>query len=243
MENDNVIPGIEPEQNDFVTPEVAETVEFVAEETVTVDPESEAVPVEEITAEESVVAEAPIEETPAVEATAEVAPVATAEFQSGEFQVEAPKKKKKKFFKRWWFWLIVIIIGAFVFVSGSDSSSSSSSSSGSYYVPTISPYVSMVKDATNSNYGITYGKAFNYFFSNPDWSSFTATTGEIVVEFEGKFTYDNSPATAKIQFVLDLAGGTFSVYHLSINGVSQSKLVLATLINKVFETAYQHYYY
>lgn len=255
MENDNIIPGIEPEQNDPVAPEVAEvpevaeaiepaadeTVEPVAEEAETVASEAEVVPAEETTAEESAVEEAPIEEISAEEVTAEEAPVETTEFHTSEFQVEAPKKKK--FFKRWWFWLIVIVIGAFVFIAGSGSSDSSSSSSDSYYVPTISPYVSMVKDATNSNYGITYGKAFNYFFSNPDWSSFTATTGEIVVEFEGKFTYDNSPATAKIQFVLDLAGGTFSAYHLSINGVAQNKLMLATLINKVFETAYQHYYY
>lgn len=104
------------------------------------------------------------------------------------------------------------------------------------YVPPVSPYVTMVKDATNSNYGITYEKAFNAFFANPEWSYFKATSGEHVVEFEGEFSYDNAPATATIQFVVDVDEGTFSAYHLSINGVDQSRLMLATLIQKVFES-------
>ena len=71
MENDNIIPGIEPEQNDPVTPEVAEVpevaeaaeaIESVAEEAETVASEAEVVPAEETTAEESAVEEAPIEE-------------------------------------------------------------------------------------------------------------------------------------------------------------------------------------
>ena len=164
-------------------------------------------------------------------------------YQPPVYQTQVPyeaPKKKKKLFKRWWFWVIVLIAGALIVINSGGSSSGSSS--GSSYIPTVSPYVRMVKEAKNSNYGITYGKAFDYFFSNTDWSSFTASTGEVVVEFEGRFTYDGSPATAKIQFVLDVAGGTFSAYHLSINGVAQNKLMMATLIKKAFETAYQYYY-
>ena len=119
----------------------------------------------------------------------------------------------------------------------SDGPDSSDSDSDDYvYIPTVSPYVSMVKEAKHSSYGITYGAAFNSFFSNPEWSYFKASTGDHVVEFEGGFSYDNSPATAKIQFIIDLAEGTFSAHHLSINGVAQNKLMLATLIKKVFES-------
>ena len=154
--------------------------------------------------------------------------------------VEQPKKKK--FYKRKLFWVLVVLIGIVAVVGISSSGGSSGgSSSGSTYVPSVSPYVRMVKEATHSSYGITYGKAFNSFFSSPSWSSFTATSGETVVEFEGRFSYQNSPATAKIQFVLDLSGGTFSAYHLSINGVAQNKLMLATLIKKVFESALGYY--
>ena len=94
----------------------------------------------------------------------------------------------------------------------------------------------MVKNAKNSSYGVTYGKAFDSFFSNTKWRYFESTEGLDVVEFQGKFYYDNSPATAKIQFIVNVSEGTFTVYHLSINDVDQSKLMLATLVNKVFES-------
>ena len=104
------------------------------------------------------------------------------------------------------------------------------------YVPPVSPYVTMVKEATHSSYGITYGKAFDSFFADPEWSYFKADSGEDVVEFTGEFSYSGSPATAKIQFVLDLSGGTFTAYHLSIDGVAQNKLMLSAMIQKVFES-------
>lgn len=139
--------------------------------------------------------------------------------------------------------IVILALAALLIFSltacGSDSSSDSGSSGSSSYVPTmptVSPYVLMIKEATHSEYGITYGRAFDSFFADPEWSYFKATTGEHVVEFEGIFSYDGSPATAKIQFVLDMDEGTFSAYHLAINGVDQSRLMLATLIQKVFES-------
>ena len=94
----------------------------------------------------------------------------------------------------------------------------------------------MVKEATNSNYGITYGAAFDNFFSDPEWSHFTSTDGKEVVEFEGGFTYSGSPAKAKFQFVVNESEGTMQVYHLSINGEAQNKLMIATFVKKVFES-------
>ena len=61
-------------------------------------------------------------------------------------------------------------------------------------------------------------------------------TGEDVVEFKGGFSYSGSPATAEIQFVLDLSAGTLQVYHLSINGEGQNQLMLAAMVQKVFES-------
>lgn len=121
---------------------------------------------------------------------------------------------------------------------GSSSSDSSNSSKGSSYSPSTytSPYVNMVKNATHKTYGIQYGTAFNAFFSSPKWSYFKASSGEHVVEFEGTFSYDGAPAKAKIQFVVDVDEGTFTAYHLSIDGVAQSKILLSTLIKKVFES-------
>lgn len=128
---------------------------------------------------------------------------------------------------------LVAILSVGLFACGSDDDDDYGSS---YVAPVVSPYVSMVKNAKHSTYGITYGAAFNSFFSNPEWSYFKASTGEDVVEFEGRFSYSGSPATAKIQFVVDTSAGTFTAYHLSIDGEAQSKLMLATMIQKVFES-------
>ena len=185
-------------------------------------------------------------ETPAEtpEGTSEGAPEETPEetpAENPDTQSETPPPatpKKKKFFKKWWFWAIVavVLVSAIAIIGVVASDSGSSSSGGSYYVPVESPYVRMVKGATNSSYGITYGAAFENFFSDTSWDYFTSTDGQHVVEFEGDFYYDGSPATATVQFVLNISEGTFTVYHLSINDVSQSRFMLSALIQKVFES-------
>jgi len=147
---------------------------------------------------------------------------------------------KKSVLKKWWFWTIIgvllagITVGLVLYLN----KPSSGPVAGGYIAPPENSYITTVKNATNSNYGITYGAAFNKFFSNPKWSYFKASSGEDVVEFEGDFYYDGAPATATVQFVVDTYNGTLEVYHLSINGVSQSKLMLATLVKKVFESYY-----
>ena len=151
-----------------------------------------------------------------------------------------PEGKGKGILKKWWFWLIIIaviggIVTTVILVTGS--SGHKGSSGGSANTVTVEdPYVKLVKTATNSNYGITYGDAFNKFFTNPKWSYFKADSGENVVEFTGGFSYSGSPATAKIQFVVDVSANTLEVYHLSINGEAQNRLMLAALVKKVFES-------
>ena len=96
-------------------------------------------------------------------------------------------------------------------------------------------YIDMIKDAENSTYGITYGDAFDSFFTDPTWSYFEATTGEDVVEFEGGLLYNDEPVTALVQFILYVDEGTFEVYYLSLDGEDQDDLMLEALIEKVFE--------
>ena len=102
-------------------------------------------------------------------------------------------RTKNSSFSGWLKRIALLALIAVMMVSavacGSDNSSDSDDS---VYIPPVyvSPYVRMVKDATNSNYGITYGDAFDSFFSDPEWSYFEASTGENVVEFEGRFLYD-----------------------------------------------------
>ena len=178
------------------------------------------------------------EEIPATDEPVEEAEVnpeeATDEPSEGEVVEDSQPTKKRK----GWIWAVVIAValalGILIVVLATDScgGDSDSSQSQSY----VNPYVSMVKNARNSSYGITYGAAFDRFFSSPEWSYFKATTGEHVVEFEGYFLYDGARARATIQFVLNMSEGTMTVYHLSINGQAQSRLLLTALVNKVFES-------
>ena len=178
------------------------------------------------------------EEIPATDEPVEEAEVnpeeATDEPSEGEVVEDSQPTKKRK----GWIWAVVIAValalGILIVVLATDScgGDSDSSQSQSY----VNPYVSMVKNARNSSYGITYGAAFDRFFSSPEWSYFKATTGEHVVEFEGDFLYDGARARATIQFVLNMSEGTMTVYHLSINGQAQSRLLLTALVNKVFES-------
>lgn len=145
----------------------------------------------------------------------------------------------KRIIKKWWVWVIVgvVTVGLVItIVSCANSCNSSSSSSYSSSFTYESPYVTLVKNTTNSKYSITYGKAFSKFFTSPKWEYFEAVSGEHVVEFTGKFSYDGAPATAKIQFIV--GDDYIQVYHLSINGQDQNKLMLGMMIQKIFESYY-----
>lgn len=181
--------------------------------------------------------------------TAPVAPVVTDDAELKTYSFAYLRKK-------WWFWAILgaCLIGLIFGLAGAGKGGSSGSGSsydggssynggsygGSYGGGSVfgDTYVNMVKNATHSSYGIQYGKAFDRFFSSPSWRSFDSTTGKKVVEFTGKFSYSGSPATAKIQFTLDVSGGTFTATYLSINDVSQNQLMLSAMIQKVFESYY-----
>lgn len=96
--------------------------------------------------------------------------------------------------------------------------------------------IQFVKRGTNSAYpDITYGKAFDAFFSNPTWGYFVADTGEDVVEFTGNCFYDNVEVEALIQFTLDKDAGTFEVNYVSLNDVTQSQYMVEVLLEAIFE--------
>ena len=111
-----------------------------------------------------------------------------------------------------------------------------------------------VKGGTNSAYpGVTYGEAFEKFFSRPSWKYFVGTQegpdedgdgkpdytveNVDVVEFTGNCLYSDVEVTALIQFVLDNEAGTFQPVYLSFNEVPQNMLMLAGLMDTVFSEA------
>ncbi len=225
------------EQN--LSPELSE--ETPAAESVEVPAEPVGTPPEEIETPAEAAGES-ISDAPAEDG---VQPAAEpGELPAGivEEPAEAPQKGRfKSLLKKWWFWLIVVaVVGGIVvgIVLASNSSKGGSGSSSSYSAPAVyvDPYVTLVKTARNSNYGVTYGAAFDSFFTSPRWESFTASSGEKVVEFNGGFLYSGKPATATFQFVLDFANDRMSVEYLAINGQAQNRLMLATFLQKIFES-------
>lgn len=100
-----------------------------------------------------------------------------------------------------------------------------------------------VKNANNSSYSeITYGEAFDSFFTSPKWQYYRGTdqdTGDEfgVVEFTGYCLYDDVKVKALIQFVISQDGKTFDAQYLSFNDVPQNLLTLGALIDKAFSTA------
>ena len=88
--------------------------------------------------------------------------------------------------------------------------------------------------------GITYGQAFDSFFSSPTWTYFEGTRegSDIVypiVEFTGNCLYMNENVKARIQFELHREDNTFNATYLSINDIPQSTIMLNALIDKIFQ--------
>lgn len=96
--------------------------------------------------------------------------------------------------------------------------------------------VSSVKDAYLSSCPYaTLGQMADAFMANPSWTDFASTTGGTVVELTGGITFDSADVEALIQF--DLTGSNFEAVYLSLNEVSQSKLMLSSLLTKMCEAA------
>jgi len=94
--------------------------------------------------------------------------------------------------------------------------------------------VSSVKDAYLSSCpNATLGHMADAFMASPSWSDFASTTGGTVVELTGGITFDSADVEALIQF--DLSGSSFEAVYLSLNEVSQSKLMLSSLLTKMCE--------
>lgn len=82
---------------------------------------------------------------------------------------------------------------------------------------------------------ITYGKAFENFFSYPTWRHFKAESGEDIVEFTGNCIYQDAEVKARLQFIIHDDEDYFEQGALSFNDVPQSNLITSVMIYKAFE--------
>lgn len=97
---------------------------------------------------------------------------------------------------------------------------------------------------------ITYGEAFDEFFSSPTWKYFKGTKegpdddedGEPdytvddvdIVEFTGRCEYQGVKVKVLLQFSSDPDSDTFEATYLSFNEVPQSSLILIGLVEAAF---------
>ena len=96
--------------------------------------------------------------------------------------------------------------------------------------------VMMVKAGKLSAYpNKTVGEAIDGFFANPSWSSGTSESGTEFVNAVGKITFMNKEVKAVLQFKIDKAKKTIEVSALEFNDIAQNKLMLTSLLSKVFE--------
>ncbi len=92
--------------------------------------------------------------------------------------------------------------------------------------------IQLVRNGTlQMNPNVPIGKAFDQFFSNGKWESFTSTDNQTVVEFNGECTWYNAPAKIKVQFIVN--GSNFNLEYVDINGVSMNLIERAGIIEKV----------
>ncbi len=113
-----------------------------------------------------------------------------------------------------------------------------------------------VKNGTYTEYpDITWGEAFEYYFSYPTWKYFKGTiegpddnedgepdyieTDKDIVEFTGYCMYRDTKVKARLQFEI-YANDTFDPTFLAFNEVPQLSLIRNLLINSAFEDYQNH---
>ncbi len=101
-------------------------------------------------------------------------------------------------------------------------------------------YVTMVRTGHFSSHPAPedpIGEVFDRYLANPKWESLTGTDGQHYVNVSGRLTYMGEPVTALIQFRVNYEAGTFVLSALEFNGVAQSVLMIAALVNDIYDEA------
>lgn len=82
-------------------------------------------------------------------------------------------------------------------------------------------YVEKVKNSVNADYaGVTYGSAFEKYFTEPKWTSFDSTNNNKIVEFTGKYNDNGKESEVVIQYIVD--GEYFDFAYYEVDGVSKT---------------------
>ncbi|MBE8948987.1 MAG: hypothetical protein SR3Q1_00080 [Quinella sp. 3Q1] len=93
--------------------------------------------------------------------------------------------------------------------------------------------VQLVRNGTlKMNPNVPIGKAFDQFFANGKWKSFTSTENKSVVEFNGDCSWYNAPAKMTIQFII-VEENAFNLEYVGINDVAMNLFESTGIVEKV----------
>ena len=96
-------------------------------------------------------------------------------------------------------------------------------------------FIQTVKNAHPESFsGCTYGKAFDEFFTAPQWNYFESTNGQDVVEFTGECMYAGSPTKARMQFTVS-SSSVVTTGALYYNNAPQTTKIITESLNRIFE--------
>jgi hypothetical protein len=96
-------------------------------------------------------------------------------------------------------------------------------------------YVEGVKNSTPSMYtNVTYGEAFESFFSSPEWRTTGEEDGYATVEFTGGFSYGGKDTEAEIEIAYHEGATIAFISSVAFDGVPQDDSAVYALINAVF---------
>ena len=96
-------------------------------------------------------------------------------------------------------------------------------------------FIQTVKNAHPESFsGCTYGKAFDEFFTAPQWDYFESTNGQDVVEFTGECMYAGSPTKARMQFTVS-SSSVVTTGALYYNNAPQTTKSITESLNRIFE--------
>lgn len=97
-------------------------------------------------------------------------------------------------------------------------------------------YIRMIKEACPEVCPeVSYGEAFDAFFSDCSWTYFKSTDDQDVVEFRGTCYYDGEKTEVIMQFLLSMEDGTGRLYAMEMGGEPQNELMQMILMSKVYE--------
>lgn len=97
-------------------------------------------------------------------------------------------------------------------------------------------YIAAVTEGTLNGFpDKTIGEAFDDFFDDPEWKSFTDEKDRIIIEFNGGCTWYDEEANCCIQFEVDEDGEDFEIFYADIDEETLNDFEIVEILEVIYE--------